>query len=57
MTPLLVDLASWWIQSGLLLGAGLVLPALVRLPGAGVLQSTPGSVEVGRGAAGVGTRT
>ena len=36
MTPLLVDLASWWIQSGLLLGAGLVLPALATLrdPGA-----------------------
>ena len=31
MTPLLVDLASWWIQAGLLLGAGLVLPALVGL--------------------------
>ena len=26
MTPLLVDLASWWLQAGLLLGAGLVLP-------------------------------
>lgn len=31
MTPLLADLASWWLQAGLLLGAGLVLPALVRL--------------------------
>jgi TonB family protein len=31
MTPLLVDLASWWLQAGLLLGAGLVLPGLVRL--------------------------
>ncbi|MBK9088302.1 MAG: M56 family metallopeptidase [Holophagales bacterium] len=31
MTPLLVDLASWWLQAGLLLGAGLVLPVLVRL--------------------------
>ncbi|HYN44101.1 MAG TPA: M56 family metallopeptidase, partial [Thermoanaerobaculia bacterium] len=36
MTPLLVDLASWWLQAGLLLGAGLVLPGMVRLrdPGA-----------------------
>ncbi|MFN7986478.1 MAG: M56 family metallopeptidase [Thermoanaerobaculia bacterium] len=36
MTPLLASLASWWLQAGLLLGAGLVLPALVRLrdPGA-----------------------
>jgi TonB family protein len=31
MTPLLVDLASWWLQAGLLLGAGLVMPGLVRL--------------------------
>lgn len=31
MTPLLVELASWWLQAGLLLGAGLVLPGLVRL--------------------------
>lgn len=31
MTPLLADLASWWLQAGLLLGAGLVLPPLVRL--------------------------
>jgi TonB family protein len=31
MTPLLADLASWWLQAGLLLGAGLVLPSLVRL--------------------------
>ena len=36
MTPLLVDLASWWIQAGLLLGAGLVLPALVRLRDPGI---------------------
>ena len=36
MTPLSVDLLSWWLQAGLLLGAGLVLPALFRLrdPGA-----------------------
>ena len=36
MTPLLASLASWWLQAGLLLGAGLVLPAVVRLrdPGA-----------------------
>ena len=31
MTPLLADLASWWLQAGLLLGAGLVLPPLLRL--------------------------
>ena len=31
MTPLLADLASWWLQAGLLLGAGLVLPTLVKL--------------------------
>lgn len=36
MTPLSVDLLSWWLQAGLLLGAGLALPALFRLrdPGA-----------------------
>lgn len=36
MTPLLADLASWWLQAGLLIGAGLLLPPLVRLrdPGA-----------------------
>ena len=36
MTPLLADLASWWLQAGLLLGAGLLLPPLLRLrhPGA-----------------------
>ncbi len=36
MTPLLADLAAWWLQAGLLLGAGLLLPGLVRLrdPGA-----------------------
>jgi len=31
MTPLLADLASWWLQSGLLLGAALLVPAAVRL--------------------------
>jgi len=31
MTPLLADLAAWWLQSGLLLGAGLLLPSLLRL--------------------------
>lgn len=31
MTPLLADLASWWLQAGLLLGAALVVPAAVRL--------------------------
>lgn len=31
MTPLLADLASWWLQGALLLGAGLFLPGLVRL--------------------------
>ncbi len=36
MTPLLVDLASWWLQAGLLLGAGLVLPGLVRLRDPGI---------------------
>jgi TonB family protein len=36
MTPLLVDLASWWLQAGLLLGAGLVLPGAVRLRDPGV---------------------
>lgn len=35
MTPLLADVASWWLQAGLLLGAGLVLPRLVRLRDAG----------------------
>lgn len=36
MTPLLADLVSWWLQAGLLLGAGLVLPPLLGLrdPGA-----------------------
>ena len=36
MTPLSVDLLSWWLQAGLLLGAGLALPALFHLrdPGA-----------------------
>ncbi len=36
MTPLLADLVSWWLQAGLLLGAGLALPVLFRLrdPGA-----------------------
>lgn len=36
MTPLLADLASWWLQAGLLLGAGLVLPPLLRLRDADV---------------------
>lgn len=36
MTPLLADLASWWLQAGLLLGAGLVLPFAVRLRDPGV---------------------
>lgn len=36
MTPLLADLASWWLQAGLLLGAGLVLPSAVRLRDPGV---------------------
>lgn len=36
MTPLLADLASWWLQAGLLLGAGLLLPALLRLREPGV---------------------
>lgn len=31
MTPLLADLACWWLQAGLLLGAALVVPAAVRL--------------------------
>jgi len=31
MTPLLADLASWWLQAGLLLGAALIVPAAVRL--------------------------
>ncbi len=31
MTPLLVDLVSWWLQAGLLLAAALVAPAAVRL--------------------------
>lgn len=31
MSPLLADLASWWLQAGLLLGAALVVPAAVRL--------------------------
>ncbi len=31
MTPLLADLACWWLQAGLLLGAALVIPAAVRL--------------------------
>jgi TonB family protein len=31
MTPLLADLASWWLQSGLLLGAALLVPVAVRL--------------------------
>jgi len=36
MTPLLADLAAWWLQSGLLLGAGLLLPSLLRLRDPGV---------------------
>lgn len=31
MTPLLADLASWWLQAGLLLAAALLVPAAVRL--------------------------
>jgi TonB family protein len=36
VTPLLADLVSWWLQAGLLLGAGLVLPPMLGLrhPGA-----------------------
>lgn len=31
MTPLLADIAAWWLQCGLLLSAGILLPALLHL--------------------------
>jgi TonB family protein len=36
MTPLLADVVAWWLQCGLLLSAGILLPALLRLRDPGV---------------------
>jgi TonB family protein len=36
MTPLLTDVVAWWLQCGLLLSAGVLLPALLRLRDPGV---------------------